>query len=57
MKRAAPRSLPLFLLPLLLSGCQSMKGMGKALGELLEYVIYIACIALPFVLAYYLSKD
>jgi predicted small secreted protein len=57
VRRAALRALPLLLLPFLLSGCQSMKGIGKALGELLEYVIYIACIALPFVLAYYLNKD
>ena len=51
------RLLPLALLPLLLGGCSTMKSVGNGLGILAEFALYLAAIALPFVLAYYLSKD
>ena len=56
MNKTLLRVLPLLLLPLLLGGCSSMGSVTKVIGILAEYLIYLAGIALPFVLAYYLSK-
>jgi choline-glycine betaine transporter len=57
MNRISRRALPLAALPLLLAGCSTMKSVGSGLGILAEFALYLAAIALPFVLAYYLSKD
>jgi hypothetical protein len=57
VKIALPRLVPLLLLVMLLGGCKSMAGLGRILGTLGEFALYLAGIALPFVLAYYLSKD
>lgn len=56
MNQKLLRLLPLLLLPLLLGGCSSLGSVTKGLGIFFEYLIYLAGIALPFVLAYYLSK-
>jgi hypothetical protein len=46
-------------LPLIpcLAGCSTLRSIGGGMGILLEFLLYLAAIALPFVLGYYLSKD
>ena len=44
------------LLPLSLGGCQLIGAGGSMIGGLLQFALYLAAIAAPIVLSYYLYK-
>jgi len=44
------------LLPLSLGGCQLLGAGGSMIGGLLQFVLYLAAIAAPILLSYYLYK-
>lgn len=44
------------LLPLLLGGCSMIGGAGSMIGSLFSLVLYLAAIAAPILLSYYLYK-
>jgi hypothetical protein len=54
MKSLRLRHLGLILLPLALGGCQLAGAAGSVVGTLLSYGIYLAAIAAPILLSYYL---
>ena len=54
MKLAKARYLLLLLIPLLLNGCQMLGAAGSMMGSLLSFALYLAAIAAPIVLGYYL---
>jgi hypothetical protein len=54
MKSLRIRHLGLFLLPLALGGCQLVGAAGSMVGSLLSVAIYLAAIAAPILLSYYL---
>jgi len=54
MKHVKPRHLGLLVLPLFLGGCQMFSAAGSLIGSLLSLAIYLAAIAAPILLSYYL---
>ena len=56
MKHLKPRHLGLLLLPLFLGlgGCQMIGAAGSLLGSLFSLALYLAAIAAPILLSYYL---
>ena len=54
MKHLKPRHLGLLVLPLFLGGCQLVGAAGSLIGSLLSLAIYLAAIAAPILLSYYL---
>ena len=56
MKHLLLRALPCCLLPLSLGGCQLLGAGGAMMGSLFSFVLYLAAIAAPILLSYYLYK-
>ena len=54
MKHLKPRHLGLLTLPLFLGGCQLVGAAGSLIGSVLSVAIYLAAIAAPILLSYYL---
>jgi hypothetical protein len=54
MKQLKTRHLGFLLVPLLLGGCQMIGAAGSLIGSLLSLAIYLAAIAAPILLSYYL---
>jgi hypothetical protein len=54
MKHLKPRHLAIGMLPLFLGGCQLVGAAGSLIGSLLSVAIYLAAIAAPILLSYYL---
>jgi hypothetical protein len=54
MKHLKLRHLGLLVLPLFLGGCQLIGAAGSVLGSVLSVAIYLAAIAAPILLSYYL---
>jgi hypothetical protein len=54
MKSLRIRHLGLILLPLALGGCQLVGAAGSLIGSLLSVAVYLAAIAAPILLSYYL---
>ena len=54
MKALKPRHVALLMSPLLLGGCQLVGAAGSMVGSLLSLAIYLAAIAAPILLSYYL---
>jgi len=54
MKSLKPRHLGLVLVPLLLGGCQLFGAAGSLLGSVFSLALYLAAIAAPILLSYYL---
>jgi hypothetical protein len=56
MKHLLLRALPCTLLPLGLGGCQMLGAGGSMLGSVFTFALYLAAIAAPILLSYYLYK-
>lgn len=56
MKHLLLRALPCALLPLGLGGCQLLGAGGSMLGGIFSFALYLAAIAAPILLSYYLYK-
>jgi len=56
MKHLLLRALPCALLPLSLGGCQLLGAGGSMLGGIFSFALYLAAIAAPILLSYYLYK-
>jgi len=54
MKSLKPRHVALLMSPLLLGGCQLVGAAGSMLGSLFSLALYLAAIAAPILLSYYL---
>ena len=54
MKHLKPRHLALLAIPLFLGGCQLVGAAGSLIGSLLSLALYLAAIAAPILLSYYL---
>ena len=54
MKHLKPRHLALLTIPLFLGGCQLVGAAGSLIGSLLSLALYLAAIAAPILLSYYL---
>jgi hypothetical protein len=54
MKSLRIRHLGMLLLPLSLGGCQLVGAAGSMMGSLFSMAIYLAAIAAPILLSYYL---
>lgn len=54
MTRLRARHVVLAVLPFLLGGCQLIGSAGSVVGSILSVAIYLAAIAAPIILAYYL---
>jgi hypothetical protein len=56
MKTHGVRLLGSTLLPLVLGGCEMLGAGGSVIGSLLQVVMYIAIIAAPIILGYYIYR-
>jgi len=56
MKHLLLRALPCCLLPLSLGGCQLLGAGGSMLGSVFSFALYLAALAAPILLSYYLYK-
>lgn len=56
MTRAPLRRVLILLLPLSLGGCQLIGAGGSLIGGILTIALYLAAIAAPILLSYYLYK-
>ncbi len=56
MKHFLVRALPPSLIPFCLGGCAMLGAGGSALGGLFSLALYLAAIAAPILLSYYLYK-
>jgi hypothetical protein len=56
MKTNAVRLLGATLLPMALGGCQALGAGGSLIGSLFQVVMYVALIAAPIVLGYYIYR-
>jgi hypothetical protein len=56
MTRPRLRNLLIALLPLSLGGCQMLGAGGSMIGSVLTLALYLAAIAAPILLSYYLYK-
>ena len=54
MKHLKLRHLGFLLLPLCLGGCQMISAAGSLIGSLLSVALYLAAVAAPILLSYYL---
>jgi hypothetical protein len=54
MKHLKPRHLALLAIPLFLGGCQLVGAAGSLIGSLLSLALYLAAVAAPILLSYYL---